>query len=112
MCKSQMSPPKCEEGPICASVSQTKLFKVAFNEKNKGFVGSERAVCTSATPEAPWQGACMEEHPNTSSAFGVSHSWLSSTTTVPEEQCQDSASRTTVSSKLIIFGETQVHINR
>lgn len=33
---------QCEEGPICASVSQTKLFKVSFNvNKNYsyGFIG-------------------------------------------------------------------------
>lgn len=75
--------------------------------KEQMFFGSERAVCTSDTPEAHIQGPCMEEHPSATSTFGV----LTQGFLPPQlflGKCQDNASRTTVSSKLVIFGETQV----
>lgn len=53
--------------------------------KEQIFFGSERAVKTSATPEAHKQGPCRQEHPNATSSFGISPSWLSSTGTVPGE---------------------------
>ncbi|CAN8186622.1 unnamed protein product [Coccothraustes coccothraustes] len=110
MPKSQMSPPKCE-GPICASVSQTKLFKVAFNEKNKGFL-VQRGQSVPLQPLRP----TSKDHARRSIPTQLQLLVFLTHGCLPPGlflgRSQDSASRTTVSSKLVIFGDTQVHINR